>query len=62
MGNLRVAISRSILLPNFNRFPEFLENNMLAQNCTNGRICEQKTRRLSNALNEAATNTSSELY
>ena len=36
---------------------------MLAQNCTNGRICkEPATRRLSRMLNQAATNTSSELY
>ena len=51
------------MLPTFIRFPEFEKDNMLACNCTNGRICkEPTTRRLSHMLNQAATNTSSELY
>ena len=63
MGRLRVAISRPIMLPTFTRFPEFEKDNMLAQNCTNGKICKEPTTRgLSRMLNQATTNTSSELY
>ncbi len=61
MGWLRIAFTRPILLPNFNRFPEFQKDNMLSQNCTNGGICKQKTRRLSSTLNPTTTNTSDEL-
>ena len=38
-GLLRVAFTRPIILPTFKRFPEFEKDNMLAQNCTNGGIC-----------------------
>ena len=62
MGRLRVAFTRPIILPTFNRFPEFEKDNMLAQNCTNGGICKQQTRRLSRSLNQAATINSSKLY
>ena len=51
------------MLPTFTRFPEFEKDNMLAGNCTNGRICKERTtRRLNHMVKQAATNTSSELY
>jgi hypothetical protein len=58
---MRVAITRPIVLPTFSRFPEFVKKNMLAQNCTNGGICKQPTRRLSQTLNQTANITSSAL-
>jgi hypothetical protein len=53
MGNVRVAFTRSILLPTFNRFPEFAEAQSMRQNFTN-EYTDHSERRLNASSNQSS--------
>jgi hypothetical protein len=39
MGKVRVGFTRSIMIPNYEIYPEFTEEENMRQNCTNGGYC-----------------------
>ena len=41
MGKVRVGFTRSIIIPNYDIYPELKKEENMRRNCTNGDFCDQ---------------------